>query len=464
MAITLRDYQLAIIDEARALMQTGCKSLCIVSPTGSGKTALTAQMIKTSASKGLSSWFIVHRRELVKQSALAFHQAGINFGIVASGFPFDAKPMVQICAIQTLTNRLEKLKPPSLIVWDESHHVGARTWEKVRERFSEAYHIGLTATPERLDGKGLRKYFSEIVLGPRVQDLIDEGYLCPYRLLVPSTISMAGVKTQMGDYARAEAEAIIDKPHITGDAIREYKKLGGNKRAVVFCMSVKHSNHVVDQFNRAGISAIHVDGETDSFTRDGAIKAFERGDIRVLSNVNLFGEGFDLPSIEIVILLRPTQSLSFYLQSVGRALRPSPNKTQAIILDHAGNVERHGLPCDDRAWSLDGRGERLKNTKDSGPAIRICEICFGAQPSGKPHCIYCNNVFQSKNREIDHVDGDLVEIDPSRLKRKPSEKKQESKTLDELYKLGVARGYKHARKWAQHVFQMQQAKRIGIKK
>lgn len=156
----------------------------------------------------------------------------------------------------------------------------------------------------------------------------------------------------MGDFVRSELSTVVDKPLITGDAIAHYQRHAYGKRAVVFCVSVEHSKHVVSSFNAAGIAAVHVDGETPTEVRDDAIKHFARGNVKIISNVELFGEGFDCPSIEAAILLRPTKSLGLYLQQIGRALRPYPGKENAIILDHSGNCLRHGLPDEEREWSL----------------------------------------------------------------------------------------------------------------
>lgn len=459
MSLQLRGYQQEIIDQLRSRMLAGQRRLLVCSPTGSGKTALTANMLGTSAKKGMNSQFIVHRRELVKQSALAFYKAEVSHGIVANQFPQDPRPLVQICSVQTLAKRFHKQRIPQLVIWDECHHIAAGSWEKIFKAYPNAFHIGLTATPERLDGKGLRKYFSEMIRGPEVSWLIENGYLAPYRLYAPGSVSLENVRKQMGDYRKADLISVVDKPRITGDAIKEYQKVADGKRAVVFCVSVKHSEHVVSSFNAAGIRAVHVDGESDPYTRDQALKDFADGKIKILSNVDLFGEGFDLPSIEAVILLRPTQSLGLYLQQVGRALRPSPGKSEAIILDHVGNYERHGLPDELREWSLDGKKGRLQNKDASGPSLKVCDNCFAAQMPGATSCRYCNHEFPIKPREVEQVDGELVEVDPKQAQIKRKREQASAKTFDELVEIGKQRGYKRPYGWAKHIFNARQQKR-----
>lgn len=462
MGITLRPYQENITNQCRDLMMKGERRMLVVSPTGSGKTALTANMLGTAARKGMSSQFIVHRRELIKQSALAFRKADVPHGIIANHFPQDPRQPVQICSVGTLARRFHKIPIPQLVIWDECHHIAAKSWDNIFKAYPDAFHIGLTATPERLDGKGLRKYFNEMIEGPTVQWLIENQFLSPYRLYAPGSLSLEGVRKQMGDFKKSDLISVVDKPRITGDAIREYKKVADGKRAVVFCVSVQHSQHVVADFNAAGVPAIHVDGDSHASVRDGAIERFRSGEIKVLSNVDLFGEGFDLPSIEACILLRPTQSLGLYLQQVGRALRPSPGKTEAIILDHVGNYERHGLPDEIREWSLDGKAGRSMGKKDDGPSVKVCDNCFAAVPSHVSFCKHCDHQFAKQPRQVEEVDGDLVEVDPKVIQMKRKREQQQAKTFEELVQLGKDRKYKRPYGWAKHIMMSRQRKKLGM--
>lgn len=460
MSFQLRPYQTAIIDDVRARMQRGVKSILIQSPTGSGKTALTAQMLGTAAAKGVASIFTVHRRELVKQSTETFDAVKIRHGIIAPGFYEDSRAPVQIASVATLARRFQRLRRPKLIVWDECHHIAAKSWADIFRAIPEAFHIGLTATPERLDGKGLGDFFKEMVKGPSVAWLIEQGYLSPYRLFVPpGGVNVEGVHTKMGDFAKGELAAAADKPTITGDAIREYRKRADGKRAVVFCVSIEHSKHVVAQFQAAGISAAHVDGETDVQERDAAIRRFERGEIKVLSNVELFGEGFDLPAIEAVIGLRPTQSLALCLQQWGRGLRTSPGKERAILIDHAGNAVRHGLPDWDREWSLSGR-DTARRPGDTSAAVKVCPRCFAAQFSGRPVCQFCGHIFDAKPRTIEHVEGELVEVDPATLQRQRAREQYGAETEEQLVALAKSRGYTKPYAWARHILMARQAKKL----
>ena len=456
--ITLRPYQNNLIGETRSNMLIGNKSILIQAPCGSGKTLLTAEMLRLSSIKGKRAWFIVHRRELLKQSIMAFDQVGLKVGIVASGFPMAKRMPVQVCSIQTLARRYKDLPAPDLIIYDECHHLGAKSWSTIYDRYQNSFHIGLTATPWRLDGKGLRCYFKKMIQGPSVEWLIENGFLSKYRIYAPSKVDTNGLHTRTGDYVKSELALAIDKPSITGDAIKHYIKLCSGKRAIVFCVSIEHSKHVVEQFNANGISAEHVDGETPREQRDAAIKRFISGRTLILSNVELFGEGFDVPATEASILLRPTKSLSMHIQQVGRALRIFEGKEQAIILDHAGNTLVHGLPDDDHQWSLDGVDKTNKNNADNGPSVKVCPKCFAAQESGSKSCKFCGVVFEVKYRKVDHVDGELTEIDIVAARRKRLVEQGSCKDFDALVALGKRKNYKRPYLWARYVMRSRKQK------
>lgn len=463
--IHLRPYQTDLINQARSLMKQGCKSILIQSPTGSGKTALTAHMLHTAAGRGMRAWFIVHRKELIDQSAKAFQLEGLQHGIIAAGFGRNYSARVQLASIQTLAKRFRQYHAPSLIVWDECHHIAASSWKRIYETFPNSYHVGLSATPQRLDGQGLGAYFKKMLHGPPVSRLIENGFLSKYRLYAPANVDLRKVHKRMGDYAKDELNETMDKPKITGSAVEHYKRYAKGKRAIVFAVSVEHSKHIVEQFQKEGFNAAHVDGETPDDQRSQAIKRFSEGNTQVLSNVELFGEGFDVPAMECAILLRPTQSLGLYLQQVGRSLRPFEGKPLAIILDHVGNVERFGLPDQEREWSLEGCENNRGNV--GGPQIRICPNCFGAQAWGPAQCQFCSTLFPLKPRTIEQVAGSLTEINQASaaaaqlaLKLKWKREQGMRQGFNELVELGKTRGYKRPHAWAMVILKARQANKL----
>lgn len=446
----LRPYQIKVVEEVRASFREGVKRVIVNLPTGAGKTMLTAFMLKTCAEKKMGAFFVVHRRELVKQVVLALDSMGVKHDVIANGFLETRGNLIKVCSIGALRNRAITMRAPSMIVWDEAHHSAATSWDKLFTLWKDAYHIGLTATPERLDGKGLGAYFNKIVKGPSVRELIDMGFLSDYRIFAPADISVEGVKSRAGDYAKEEIIARADKPTVTGNAFKEYLTHAMGKRAVVFCTSVAHSEHVVAMFNANGVSAAHVDGETDIYHRDETIRKFAEGKIYVLSNVDLFGEGFDLPCLEAVILLRPTQSIGLYRQQVGRALRPSPGKTHAIILDHAGNVARHGLPEEVIDWRLEGGAAKARKAEEKEDRVKICPKCFAAQNPG-PKCRYCGLVFEVKDRRVETKAGELKEMDLEAMRKAKKAEGGSARSEEELVALGISRGYKDPLGWAKHI-------------
>lgn len=449
----LRDYQEKLITDIRGQFQDKHKRVLAVMPTGAGKTATTAEMIKRTAARGKKCLFTVHRQELMDQSIAAFNEAGIEHGCIAAGYDSVPDKPVQLASIETLRRRLDKTSfRPDFVVVDEAAHSCSETWRFVIEHFGGAHIIGLTATPERLDGKGLGSVYQSMVQGPTTAELIDRGYLSQYEYFAPTQPDLTDVRTRLGDFDIEQAAGIMDTPRITGDAIREYAKHCDGKRAVAFCVSVKHSQNTAENFARCGYRALHIDGNTPKSVRRQAISDFRSGIIQILTSVDIFSEGFDLPAVECAILLRPTQSLSMYLQQVGRALRVSPGKEKAIILDHAGNVNRHWLPDEERTWSLAGRKKMKRADIDAESEVKIrqCPECY-CNHKPAPICPACQFEYPIKSREIEIVDGELTQF----VRGKRSAPKvfdsgiAEAKTRDELEALARDRGYKNPTVWAE---------------
>ncbi|CAB4140278.1 SSL2 DNA or RNA helicases of superfamily II [uncultured Caudovirales phage] len=456
--IALRDYQQAMIDDAREAYRRGARSVLLNLPTGGGKTVTASHIVHSSAMKGKVCWWLCHRRELLAQASATFHSFDIPHSTIRSGHVADPMARVQVASIQTIANRLDDLPPPDFIVFDETHHIGAASWDKIFRRYPAAKIMGLTATPWRLDGKGLGAWYQAMVSGPTPADLIASGSLSPFRLFAPAQPDLSGVDTVAGDYQRSALARAMDKPAIVGDAISHYRRLCSGKRAVAFAVGVDHSQNIAAEFRAAGIPAEHVDGSMSEAERDGAVERFRRGETLVLTNADLFGEGFDVPAIEAAILLRPTKSLSLYLQQVGRALRPMPGKDAAIILDHAGNSLVHGLPDDVRTWSLEDRPKRAKGQASDSPVRQCTECFFVFRPA--PVCPQCGHRHTAPVREIETVEGTLEEVRRVEARQRRIEQGR-ADSFEALVELGRQRGYKNPAFWASKVWASRSGRRAA---
>lgn len=463
--IQLYDYQEKLGMDTRASLR-GNKSTLVVLPTGGGKSYITAWMVKNGLAKGNTFYFCVHRRDLLTQMAGIFKKFNIPFGYIAAGRTYNPNLPVQICSIQTLARRLERIPAPGVLIVDEAHFSCSPTYSDIIDTYKKqgAFVIGKTATPWRMSGEGLGRHFSDMVQGPTVSDLMDGGFLSQYKMFAPSTPDLRGVKKQAGDYQEKALKTLMDVPSITGNAVTHYQKHADGKRAVAFCVSIDHSENVAMAFRAAGIMAVHVDYKTKPEDRTRAFKAFADGSVKVLTSVCIFSEGLDLASlvnqdvcIDVAILLRPTKSLSMYLQQVGRALRKKDYP--AIILDHAGNSREHGLPDDERDWTLDNWKKKKKSeeSEEAEERVRQCPVCYAVHKP-TPTCPECNHVYKVEAREIEERAGELEEVDVEEMRKRKKVEQGNANSVDKLTALGQSRGYKNPAAWARHVYNARVAK------
>jgi len=463
-SIILRDYQSSAETQTRACYARRLRAVLLVMPTGSGKTVTFASIADQAAAKEKRVLILVHRRELLRQTSRTLDDFGVAHGSISAGMSTFQGHRVQIASVQTLVKRMERLRwRPDLIIVDEAHHAtGKTTWGQVLAYYDDARILGVTATPQRLDGQGLGVVaggiFDHMIQGPTVAELTARGYLSPAVVYAPrgAPIDLSGVSTRGGDFAAGEVAAAMDKPCITGDAVAHYRRLCPGEPAIAFCASVAHAEHVAEQFIAAGYSAASVDGKMDAGVRAARIADLGAGRLQVLTSCEIISEGVDVPVVSAAILLRPTQSLGLYLQQVGRVLRPAPGKTRAVVLDHVGNVYRHGLPDDDREWSLMGRPKGAKKPADPDALpVRQCDNCYHVHRPA-PRCPKCGFLYPVQAREIEEVDGELEQVDPMEVRRAAKQAQAAAKTIEELEELGRKLGHKPG--WARFVWQARQAK------
>jgi len=451
-SLRLRSYQEKAIDDVKAALRY-TRRVVLTAPTGSGKTVLTAHMIRTARQRGVTSWFVVHRKELLEQTSKALWDLDVPHGSIMAGRTLT-KEEVQVASVQTLVRRLDRVTAPDMIVIDEAHHATSPTYQKTLAHCPEAWTIGLTATPCRTDGTGLDSVFNALVRGPDLGDLIDQGWLSPYRIIAPSEpLDMTGVHTRAGDWAKNEIEDVVDQNKITGDAVDHYLKHVHPGSCLVYCVSRRHAHHVADAYQTRGLNAVYVAGDTPKVERDQAISGFRYGDPAIIVSVDLFGEGLDVPGLSAVQLLRPTQSLGLHLQQIGRALRIEEGKEEAIVLDHVGNSWRHGLPDDEREWTLQGKKRKKKDLEETVASLRHCPECFAIYPASKLACPLCGHKHTGASRkDPETVDGELKEIDPEEHRRRRQAARQQGRaeTLEDLVALAEERGNKVS--WAGMVY------------
>jgi superfamily II DNA or RNA helicase len=439
-APALRPYQRRAIEDVREAFRTGAKAPLLVVPTGGGKTVVFSHIATSAVAKGKPVLILCHRRELIHQAVAKLEAAGVTPGIIAPGYP-ATDALVQVGSIQTLAARLQRgIAPPpaDLIILDECHHATASTWRAVLSALPKARILGVTATPCRADGKGLGieggGIFDALVMGPSVQELIDGGFLNPTRVFAPKVgPDLTGIGTRAGDFEHGALDQVMRASTITGDAVREYARHAPSQPAICFCCSVAHAEEVAAAFREAGWRAQAVAGTSSTADREKAIHGLATGSVQVLCAAELISEGLDVPAVGAVILLRPTKSLALYLQQVGRGLRPAPGKSHLVVLDHAGNVERHGLIEMPRSWSLASAPKRPMKPGEgpvrSGPG--------GAREKAERVAGELEEMTEAQKARLSH------------LRTAPLSKLRDGvASLREMHEIGRARGRKPG--WAWH--------------
>lgn len=465
MKFTLRPYQEEIVEQVRDAYREDFNAPLLQSPTASGKTVIFAYITEKASEMGNRVIILVHRQELLSQISRALMEMSVPHGLISPKHSISYDK-IQVASVQTLVRRLGKYPDPDLIIIDECHHTAAGSWKKILNAYPDAKLLGVTATPVRLDGKGLGiqagGHFDTIVNGKSVSDLIELGYLSqPVIYAPPEKIDFSGLHKQFGDFKQNEMDELMDKPTITGCAVEHYQKLCPNEPAIAFCASVKHAKHVAEKFNSVGIPSESIDGKLDDYSRKKRIDDLGAGRIKVLTSCEIISEGTDIPVVSVGILLRPTASLGLFLQQCGRVLRIHPSKTRSIILDHVGNTLRHGFPDDEREWTLDGAKKRKRKESDDDPEINIvqCQNCFRMFKRSEGACPDCGWVAPVLSREIAEVKGMLEEISKSDKRRLSFERKNEiykAKTEDELRT--VAKKYGYSPGWVYYVMKSRREK------
>ena len=381
-----RPYQLAADAQLRENFRKGLRAQLLTQPTGTGKTFGAAMVIEGAMAKGNDVLFLAHRKELMQQCSKTLDDIGIDHGMIKGKRHWRTRPdaPVQVASVQTLVKR----KPPKarIVILDEAHRCLNETNQTILSWFPDALILGLTATPWRLDGRGLGSMFQTIVAPISFREAIDQGFLLAPRIYEPDRPNLKGLRRTGGDYNRKDlARRLAEDPKRVGNLVENWLEYGEGQRTLCFATTIEDSVDITRRFVDAGVRAEHLDGDTNETLRDAMLARLESGETQLICNVDVLVEGYDLPSLGCVTLAAPTCSLTRYLQMVGRGARPFENQQYFVILDHAGCVAKLGDPTADRDWSL---GDR-KQQKETEGEMLTCETCSLMRPTNVFHCPKC---------------------------------------------------------------------------
>lgn len=443
--IPLRDYQEELVNGLYKSMSKGNKNIMVQSPAGSGKSVTMSEIARRATDKGNRVLFIVHRRELVSQIKGTFIANDVDMELCHVGM------------VQTVANRIKNGKEPipAIILVDEAHHSLAKTYTNIFESFPNAYVYGFTATPWRMSNKGFTEIFEDLILGKTVDWLIDNERLAPFKYYSKNLMNDNKLKHKStGDFSN-ESISLALEPQIYGDVIDNYKKFANDKKTIIYTHNVESSKEVAEKFKDNGYNALQVDGKTPKEQRELAMELFREGKVNILVNAELYGEGVDVPDCECVILLRPTESLTLFIQQTMRAMRYQPNK-QAIIIDHVGNYVRHGLPNTEHDWLEHFNGSNNKSDSKNSIPIKECPECFGVVESAYTICPYCGSEFPKEEIQELTVDetAELEEVTEEMITLN-LKAPEDCSSMKELADLGKSLGYKPGWSYIQ-------GKRLGL--
>jgi DNA repair protein RadD len=447
----LRPYQSKLVDGCRAALASGKRRIIAYLPTGAGKTAVAAAIIKMVREKNKKVAFICNRVQLIQQTAHVFESLGIPFGVIQGDNTCNPWASVLICSIQTIAKR--GLPDVDLLILDECHAVaGTKAYAEIMQG---KMAIGLTATPYQ---KGLGRnhpemggpLFEVVVVGADMREMIDQGFLVDADVWAPSDPDLTGVKTVAGDYVEEQLAQAMNKPKLVGDIIQHWFKLTPNKQTMGFFVDIAHSKHVCDEFRSAGVNAVHVDYHMTDDEKREIYRAFKAQEIMILCNCALLSEGADFPAAEVLILGRPTRSKVRFVQMFGRVLRPSPGKQRATILDHSGSTLRLGFPWDFGVMHLDTgkpKDSSSEAKEQDEPLPKACPQCSFMKPPKTPICPQCG-FKATRPSDIEPVEGELAQLRGKKMP--PALQALESIGRTRVYHqfLWIARERGHKEGWA----------------
>jgi DNA repair protein RadD len=405
----LRPYQEKAIDSVRDSFKQGKKRVLLHLATGGGKTLIFCHIMKSVANNGKKCVMIVRGRELVNQASERLSREGVSHGVLMAGhWKQDFNNPVQVCSVDTL--RARKIIPEAdLVVIDEAHLSGGSSYKDILKHYTNGgkFIVGVTATPHCKEG--LRHVADNLIYPISIGGLIEQGYLVPPVYYAPMTPDLTGVKIKSSDYDEKELTERMNV--ITGDLVSNWQKIGENRPTICFAVSVVHSKSIQAAFAKANIKCEHVDASSPEPERKAILKRLEAGETKIVTNCGILCTGVDMPAVSCILMARPTKSYSLYIQQAGRGTRLYQGKTDFILLDHAGNIERHGFIENEKEGSLDPiEKKKKKEIEFKVPSIQTCKDCFAVFSSTAEHCPRCGLERKNKPKELMYIDGELVKI------------------------------------------------------
>lgn len=462
MEINLYADQDEVLQQLRAEMRVS-RAVLLQAATGSGKTVIGAKMVYATQARGMRCIFNVPRRDLLKQTSETFSKYNIPHSFIAAGRPYDPFAKVYIGTVETMANRLEKLPKDINLLLDDEIHWGGDSRGEIIDLYKAAgaFTIGLSATPHKMNGQGLGKWYDRMVQGKSIRWLIENKRLSEYKLFEGRTKEDFHALQKKTD--KEISEFMEGKRVIIGDCVHDYKLRCLGKRHIVRCTSIKHSQITAETFRNEGVKAIHVDGDTPDDEKLRIFIAFARREIEVITFSDLLSFGWDLAQytgldvhVESASDCKPSKSLPAQMQFWGRSLRYKP--FPAIFNDHVNNWKEHDLPCAERVWTLESI--RRKGGGEKAPAVRNCPECFLTH-SPRPICPNCGYIYEVEGRTVAVIDGQLREVDIERERKKkqnipvdhlaeilPPLKQQPEQELEFLIQYAQTRGFPNPFSWA----------------
>jgi superfamily II DNA or RNA helicase len=448
--IILRDYQETAVHDLRTAYAQGAKAPILVMATGAGKTYTFCYICLSAIRKGGRVLILVHKDDLIRQCSKSLANLGIAHGIISPNFTPDYFAPVQIASVFSLKADMP-LEAFSLVIIDEAHHGTASSWRTALGLFPNAKILGVTATPRRTDGQGLGVesggVFDALVQGPQLRELIDRNVLCDYEYYAPA----------VG----------LDSGQRVGDALKYWEQICPGVPTVGFCVNVEDAKRLADTFKAAGYRAAHLDGTMKTDHRQGLLDSLAAGELDLVASCRTITEGTDVPEMTCAMLMTYSKSVSYFMQITGRCFRKAESKDKAYILDCVNLVGTHGLPCDDREWSLAGGGESKSIATERTKTIRTCERCFRPfYMSASRKCVHCGHEQSLNAKEIKEIEAELIKVEREEQRKKEEAErwhKTKERAKADSYEalLEVERSRKYKPGWAKMVYQARQKKKAA---